>query len=190
MSSLDAPQYDTQALPYKVAVLVYVRDAEGRVLMLHRRKLPNIDMYSPVGGKLEISQGESPHECAVREVHEECGLRLQPDEVRMSGIVSERAYQGHNHWLIFLFEVTRAVRPEEIPVMEFDEGRLEWVPQAEVERLNIPQTDRDIMWPAVRAHAGGFFMVEIDCSVEPMRHRIVESWPKLVPGTGVPTFRG
>ncbi len=164
------------ALPYKVAVLVYLRDAEGRVLMLHRRKLPNMDMYSPVGGKLETAEGESPHECAVREVAEETGLRLAPDEVRLSGIVNERGYEGQSHWLIFLFEATRAIRPEEIPVMEFDEGRLEWIPERDVERLAIPDTDRTIMWPAVRAHAGGFFMVEIDCSRQPMTHRIVESW--------------
>ncbi len=176
MSSLNAPEYDTLALPYKVAVLVYVRDPQGRVLMLHRRKLPNIDMYSPVGGKLEISRGESPHECAVREAKEETGLELRPDEVRLSGIVSERAYQGSMHWLIFLFEVTRPVHPHEIPTMEFDEGRLEWVPEAEIEKLPIPQTDRDIMWPNVRKHARGFFMVEIDCSVTPMVHRVVESW--------------
>ncbi|MBL9140846.1 MAG: NUDIX domain-containing protein [Phycisphaerae bacterium] len=166
-------------LPYKVAVLVYLRDADGRVLLLHRRKLPNIDRYSPVGGKLETGQGESPHECAVREVSEETGLRLQPNEVRMSGIVSERGYEGQTHWLIFLFEVTRAVHPSEIPLMEFDEGKLEWVPEDQIESLAIPNTDRTIMWPAVRAHAGGFFMVEIDCSVKPMTHRIVESWKSV-----------
>lgn len=167
----------TGGLPHKLAVLVYLRDPQGRVLMLHRRKLPNVDMYSPVGGKIEIAQGESPHECAVREVAEETGLALRPDEVRLSGIVSERAYEGQTHWLIFLYEVTRAVRPDEIHDMDFDEGRLEWVPESEIERLPIPQTDREIMWPAVRRHAGGFFMVEIDCSVKPMVHRVVESWP-------------
>lgn len=178
MNSLHAPQYDTQALPYKVAVLVYVRDADGRVLMLHRRKPPNAGMYSPVGGKLEISRGESPHECAVREVLEETGLVVAPDQVHLCGIVSERAYQGAMHWLIFLFRVARPVRPEEIPVMEFDEGRLEWVPESQVETLAIPRTDKEIMWPCVRRHGEGFFMVEIDCSVQPMTHRVVESWPR------------
>ena len=80
--NLHAPQYDTANLPYKVAVLCYLWDADDRLLMLHRRKPPNVDMYSPVGGKLEISRGESPHECAVREVHEETGLRLGEAEVR------------------------------------------------------------------------------------------------------------
>jgi 8-oxo-dGTP diphosphatase len=133
-------------------------------------------MYSPVGGKLEISRGESPHECAVREVHEETGLRLGEAEVRLLGMVSERAYQGQMHWLIFLFECVRPVGHAEIPLREFDEGRLEWVAAADVERLPIPATDRDIMWPLVTAHrGGGFFSVDIDCSVEPMAHRVRES---------------
>lgn len=178
--SLDAPQYDTANLPYKVAVLCYLWDADDRLLMLHRRKPPNVDMYSPVGGKLEISRGESPHECSVREVEEETGLVLRQDEMRLLGMVSERAYQGQMHWLIFLFECVRAVGQAEIPLREFDEGRLEWVAAAGVERLPIPATDRDVMWPLVRAHrGGGFFSVDIDCAVEPMVHRVRESRPML-----------
>ena len=107
--NLHAPQYDTAALPYKVAVLCYLWDADGRLLMLHRRKPPNVDMYSPVGGKLEISRGESLHECAVREVHEETGLRLADDEMRLLGMVSERAYQGEMHWLIFFMVSARQI---------------------------------------------------------------------------------
>ena len=56
--------------------------------MLHRKKQPNVDMYSPVGGKLEISRGESPHECAIRELHEETGLALPEEDMRMFGMVS------------------------------------------------------------------------------------------------------
>ena len=175
--NLHAAQYDTAALPYKVAVLCYLWDAEGRILMLHRKKQPNVDMYSPVGGKLEISRGESPHECAIRELHEETGLALPEEDMRMFGMVSERAYQGEMHWLIFLFECTRHVHADEIPMSEFDEGRLEWVAAADVERLPIPVTDREILWPLVRAHRGGFFSVDIDCSTEPMTHRVRERRP-------------
>ena len=37
MSDLHAPAYDTAKLPYKVAVLCYLWDAQGRLLMLHLR---------------------------------------------------------------------------------------------------------------------------------------------------------
>ena len=93
-------------IPYRIAVLCYLYDADGRVLLLHRRKQPNADMYSPIGGKLEVALGEGPHECAVREIREEAGIDLPHEQVHLVGIVSERAYQQQTHWLMFLFEVT------------------------------------------------------------------------------------
>jgi hypothetical protein len=59
--------------------------------------------------------------------------------------------------------------------MHFDEGRLEWVDVESVQDLAIPQTDREFMWPMVQSHRGGFFMVHIDCSVEPMKWTVTES---------------
>jgi 8-oxo-dGTP diphosphatase len=162
-------------LPYKIAVLCYLYDRAGRILLLHRRKNPNAGMYSPIGGKLETTRGEGPHECALREIEEEAGITLGDEEIRLSGIVSERAYEGQTHWLIFLFEVTRAIEPGEIAAYQIEEGRLEWVAAEAVESMPIPDTDRRIMWPNVQAHRGGFFMVHIDCSSEPMTWRVVES---------------
>jgi len=162
-------------LPYKIAVLCYLYDAEGCVLMLHRRKQPNAGMYSPIGGKLEMTEGEGPHDCAVREIFEEAGLRVDPDDVRLMGIVSERAYEGQTHWLIFLFELLRPVGRAEVHAMDFEEGRLEWVDVQRVHELAIPETDRKFMWPLVQEHRGGFFMVHIDCTVQPMVWRVTES---------------
>lgn len=171
----DARGMADATLPYKIAVLCYLYDNDGRVLMLHRLKNPNAGMFSPIGGKLETKLGEGPHECAVREIREEAGIVLREDEVRLSGIVSERGYQGQTHWLIFLFEVTRPVGHDEIAEYTFDEGTLEWVEPERVEALDIPETDRRVMWPSVRSHRGGFFMVHIDCGVEPFVWRVVES---------------
>jgi len=168
----------SNALPYRIAVLCYLWDRTDRLLMLHRRKLPNIDMYSPIGGKLEVAAGESPRECALREIREEAGLSLPDDGVRLFGIVSERAYEGQGHWLIFLYEATQPVDDGAVAEGDFDEGRLEWVPIDEVERKAIPETDRRVMWPGAKAHRGGFFMVEIDCTTKPFTHRIVESRPR------------
>lgn len=150
-------------LPHRIAVLCYLYDQQGRLLLLHRRQDPNFGMYSPIGGKLETSTGEGPHDCAVREIDEETGIAVGPDELRMIGIVSERAYEGKGHWLIFLFEVTRAIGHDEMKWTEFQEGTLEWREPAEVADLDIPHTDRDVMWPLVQSHrGGGFFTVHID----------------------------
>jgi 8-oxo-dGTP diphosphatase len=162
-------------LPYKIAVLCYLYDADGHVLMLHRRKQPNAGMYSPIGGKLEVAQGEGPHECAVREIREEAGLQVGIEDVRLTGVVSERAYEGQTHWLIFLYEVLRPIGRDEVRTMDFEEGRLEWVDVERVHELDIPETDSKFMWPLVQQHRGGFFMVHIDCTVKPMAWTVTES---------------
>ncbi len=164
------------ALPYKIAVLCYLYDDEDRLLLLHRAKAPNAGMYSPIGGKLDQHTGEGPHGCALREIHEEAGIKLKDSDIRMNGIVSERAYEGETHWLIFLFEVTRPIRHDEIANMNFNEGQLEWVQVEDVAGLDIPETDREIMWPLVCEHRGGFFMVHIDCSVSPIQWTVQESF--------------
>lgn len=168
-------QYDVVRLPYRIAVLCYLYDESGRILLLHRRKQPNVGMYSPIGGKLEASEGESPHNCALREIQEEAELTLADAEIRMLGVVSETAYESENHWLIFLFEVTRAIRSDEITRLEFDEGTLEWIEKDSVETLSIPETDRQVMWPNVCKHRGGFFAAHIDCSNDPFTWQLQES---------------
>jgi 8-oxo-dGTP diphosphatase len=169
------PSYDLSEVPYRIAVLCYLKDASGRVLLLHRRKEPNAGLYSPIGGKLEVSVGEGPHACALREIEEESGVQLADEDIRMFGVVSEASYQQETHWLIFLFEVTRPIDHDEIENMTFDEGVLEWVAPDDVESLNIPETDRKVMWPNVRKHQGGFFIAHIDCSTDPFTWKLEQS---------------
>ena len=168
----------TNGLPYKIAVLCYLYDHEGRVLLLHRNQQPNIGLYSPVGGKVDTAGGEGPHQCAVREVREETGITLDHDDLRLTGIVSERAYQGEAHWLIFLFEAVAPVDRDALKWTRFKEGTLEWKRTEEVAGLDIPRTDRDVMWPLVQAHHGGFFVVHIDWSATDMTWTVHESVKK------------
>ncbi|MHC4909279.1 MAG: NUDIX hydrolase [Planctomycetota bacterium] len=151
-------------LPHRIAVLCYLHDENGRLLLLHRTKDPNCGMYSPIGGKLEVTWGESPHQCAVREIAEEAGITVATEDLHLTGIVAETAYEGRTHWLIFVFEVMRPIREGEIVEMTIDEGTLEWVAPADVPAKPIPLTDREIMWPLFRDHRGGFFVVHIDCT--------------------------
>jgi len=172
-------------VPYKIACLCEVRDAEGRVLLLHRRRPPNRDLYSPIGGKLEQREGESPTACALREIREEAGLELAAEDLHLLGIVSERAFCAEDdgettHWLMFWFRVVPAVDPASVP-SSFEEGTLEWFGESELEGLPLPATDREAIWPAVRAHsrgaALGFFALHLDCDggASP-RVRVEQSW--------------
>ena len=174
---------DEDRLPYRIAVLCYLYDGDGHILLVYRKQNPNIGMYSPVGGKLDIASGEGPHGCAIRELKEETGLELAADQLRLLGIVSERAYEGQGHWLIFLFEATVPIRRDKLKWVEFKEGRLEWKRIDEVLSLPIPRTDREVMWPQVRAHLGGFFTVHIDWTKEGITWTLHESIKPRTPSS-------
>ncbi|MEM9419693.1 MAG: NUDIX domain-containing protein [Planctomycetota bacterium] len=160
-------------LPYKIAVLCYLFDEEGRVLLLHRRKPPNRDLYSPVGGKLEQGIGESPTACAVREIEEEVGLTIAEDDLHLTGIVSEAGFENQTHWLMFLYEVTKPVTVER---KTFDEGTLEWFSADEIDALPLPETDRQVIWPQFWAHRGRFFAAHIDCQGPEIAWRVEQSF--------------
>src|SRR3954469_24112280 len=93
------------ALPFHISTLLYCFNDEDDVLLMHRVKEPNRGLWSPCGGKLDTDSGESPYACACREAQEEIGLELRPKDLHLTGMVSEHGYQGHAHWLMFLFEV-------------------------------------------------------------------------------------
>ena len=160
------------AAHHKIACLCELRDHEGRYLLLHRAKSPNKGLYSPIGGKLETASGESPTQCAQREIAEEAGLTVPLDRLHLAGIISEKAYRSADgdpptHWLIFWF---RALDPVRVERVEFDEGRLEWIEPARLMDLDLPRTDREIIWPTVLDHEGsGPFSLHIDCTTDPIR---------------------
>lgn len=157
------------SLPHKIAVLCYLEDESGRLLMLHRSRMPNSGMYSPVGGKLETGSGESPRRCATREVHEETGIDLAQSDLKLMGILSETGYEGTAHWLIFLFRSTRPVAHAEVTSMEMEEGTLHWIDRASIASLDLPPTDAKVLWPLIQKHWDGFFTAHIDCTCEPIQ---------------------
>lgn len=147
-------------LPHKIATLLYVFDEQDRVLLLERAQEPNLGLWSPCGGKLKIDLGESPHACACREGAEEMGVALSPSDLRLTGIISEQGYQGHAHWMMFLFEVTK--RLSQLPPPN-REGRFAFVTRAELDVLLLPETDRERIWPLFWQHRGGFFAASCRC---------------------------
>lgn len=154
------------ALTYKLACLCDLRDQRGRVLLLRRSKAPNLGLCSPIGGKLDMASGESPAQCAIREIKEEAGIDIAPDRLHLLGLISERAYEDSGHWLLFYYVV---LGPVSVPAGPMREGELEWHEPGAVDDLPLPDTDRRIIWPLVERHAPrdkspGFFAVHIECA--------------------------
>lgn len=156
-------------LPYRIAVLCYLFDAQDRVLLLHRHKAPNRDLFSPIGGKLEQQIGESPTACALREIREETGLQLADGQLHLTGIVSEACYEDSGHWLMFLYEVKQRVT---LQPQRCDEGLLNWYARPQIDKLSIPETDRRVIWPLFWENRGGFFMVHIHCEGGDLRWHV------------------
>ena len=181
-SSANGPQgRRAGALPYKLACLCDLRDDRGRVLMLRRLKEPNKGLCSPIGGKLDVESGESPAQCAQREVHEEAGLDLPLERFHLLGLISEQSYEGQGHWLLFVYRVLGSVWVEP---HDMREGRLEWFDADGLERLPLPRTDREIIWPLIRrfdaprgGNRPGFFAAHIDCRNGNMAWTIDQEMP-------------
>ena len=147
-------------MPYRISTLLYCFNAADEILLLHRRKNPNLGLWSPCGGKLHTDEGESPYACACREAREEIGLTLRPSDVRLTGIVSEHGYAGQAHWLMFLFEVLPRLDDAPAPI---DEGEFRFFPKSALPDLDLPPTDRDQLWPWFWQHRGGFFAAHCHC---------------------------
>lgn len=146
--------------PYKIAVLVFIKNDKGEHLLLLREKPPNLGAWSPVGGKLETATGESPFECAARETREETGFAVSTDDLHLFGMIAEKAYEGESHWLLFLFECKRPV-PALPPAMS--EGRFGFFTRVAVDSLPLPETDRTALWPIYDRHHSGFVALRADC---------------------------
>jgi 8-oxo-dGTP diphosphatase len=148
------------ALPYKVASLLYCFNGQDEALLLERTQNPNRGFWSPCGGKVKMDIGESPYVCGCREAREEIGLEIQPSDLHLTGLISEYGYQGQTHWLMFLFEVKVKLKSLPPPMAE---GRFEFFPREKIASLNIPQTDRERLWPWFWKFRGGFFSAHSHC---------------------------
>ena len=111
-------------------------ERDGKYLMLHRVKKEadeNHDKWVGIGGKFE--EGESPDDCALREVYEETGLTLRSWAYRgIVTFVSDEWGTEYMH-LFHSADFTGTVK-------DCDEGVLEWVDKKALLSLPIWEGDR------------------------------------------------
>jgi 8-oxo-dGTP pyrophosphatase MutT (NUDIX family) len=126
--------------PTLVTLVYCLRDAE--VLLLERAKEPFPGHWVAPGGKVE--PGESPVECAVRELREETGLQAR--DALLRGVITETSPRDDWQWLIFAYVVH-----------DFDgevggdqrEGVLKWWSVQDWQQIPMPEADRVFFAPVV-----------------------------------------
>jgi 8-oxo-dGTP diphosphatase len=120
----------------KLATLCYLKQS-GSTLMIHRIKKQN-DMHAGkwngLGGKLE--PGETPEECAIREIREESGLLVS--NPLLKGFLTFPLFAANEDWYAFVF----LVRQFEGRLIESQEGILRWVSDQELLDLELWAGDR------------------------------------------------
>ena len=120
--------------------LCYI-EQNNSYLMLHRTKKEhdyNKDKWIGIGGKFE--NGESPEDCAIREVREETGLEIAPSDLEYCGIVTFVDVSLPDAYTEFM-HVFRARKFSGALKIDCPEGELEWVPFAKLKEIPHWQAD-------------------------------------------------
>lgn len=165
------PETAPGTLPFRISVLLFIRDCRDRLLLIKRRKAPNLGCWSPPGGKLEMPLGESPFECVRREAQEELGLTLTDQDLHLWGYIAEKNFEGNGHWLMFLFDCKHIL--DGLPAA-IDEGHFAFFSRAEIDALAIPDTDRTLLWPYYDSHRSRFIALRADCAPAQKLQIVVE----------------
>ena len=147
-------------LPYKVSVLVFLKNDDDQFLLLKRTKSPNKDCWTPIGGKVHMDEGESPFECAVRETKEETGLDVTNNDLHLFSMIAEKGYEDQNHWLLFLFTCSKPINT--LPP-SISEGHFQFYSRNEIDTLDIPKTDKQALWSIYDNHNKGFVALKANC---------------------------
>ncbi len=128
--------------------------ADGRVLMIRRKKEPFTGRFTAPGGKIE--PGEDPEEAVRRELREETAITVASPRLAM--ITSETGPVGYN-WLLFIFTASRF---EGEPRMgESEEGEVAWVEVGRLQGDEVPEVDRALFPYLLGSGSGGMYVARI-----------------------------
>ena len=120
----------------KLATLCYVMD-NNKTLMLFRNKKENDyheGKWNGLGGKFE--PGETPEECAIREVFEESGLIVKNPQ--MKGFITFPLFDGKDDWYVWTF----VFKGYSGKLIDSPEGHLEWIDNDKLTDLNLWDGDK------------------------------------------------
>lgn len=121
----------------KLATLCYVINKQNTAtLMIYRNKKKNDyheGKWNGLGGKFD--PGETPEECAVREIKEESGLNVK--SIIMKGFITFPLFDGKDDWYVFIFTTNDFTGT----MIDSPEGKLEWIANDKLLELNLWEGD-------------------------------------------------
>ena len=112
------------------AVLIYIFNENGEILLLKRKKPPYVDYWESVGGHIKF--GEKVEDAAKREVEEETGLSV--NNLNSAGVYDH--IQGDSFHRIMIAFATKTNKNSEIRPKEHDEFK--WFKMSELPKNMIP----------------------------------------------------
>lgn len=139
----------------KLATLCYVQ-TENKTLMMYRNRKPNDThkgKWNGLGGKFEA--GETPEQCAIREVKEECGLDVH--HLILKGFITFPLFDGVDDWYVFVFVIDKFTGM----LSDCAEGELSWIDNKDLLNLNLWEGDRIFLpWLNEEKFFSGEFVYE------------------------------
>ena len=133
--------------------LCYI-EKDGAYLMIHRIKKindMNKDKWIGVGGKLE--EGETPFDCARREIKEETGIEVL--DLNYRGIIT---FVSDLYGTEYMHLFTASEYIGEIDY-NCDEGKLEWVKKEDI--VNLPIWEGDKIFFRLMESESRFFSLKL-----------------------------
>ena len=160
-----------KSIQLKINTLIIIQNNTQDFLLLKRNKAPNRGRWSPIGGKIDTTIGESPHQCAIRETLEETGYKININDLHLFCMATEKNHQKTGHWLLFIFHYLKPISalPQNCP-----EGFFHFFSRKEIDTLALPNADHQILWPIFDIHHKDFIALRTNYQSKQLINTIFE----------------
>jgi len=137
---------DRQPLPLVLVTCAILTDAAGRVLIARRPEGKSLaGLWEFPGGKVE--PGETPEACLIRELDEELGITVAPDDLTPWRFVSFSYDRFH-----LLMPAWRVMRWQGTP-QALEHSALAWTAPADLDTAQMPPADAPLVTALQRGSA-------------------------------------
>ena len=158
-----------------LTTLIYITRGSGCLFIRKTRKGDmNLDKYLGIGGHFESD--ESPEECVLRELYEEAQITSGSlEDFRYRGLIT---FISSEYPTEYMHVFTASLPTDfELPENACDEGKLCWVPLAEINELPVWEGDK-IMFDHLFGDkkTSGFFTMKFRYEGDRLAEHEERSW--------------